>query len=69
MRSFFWAHVYKLEACVWEGDHTSFYEHVQMMNLEEKRVCSSQLIKDKDGSLLRDLNSGTNDGFVGSIPS
>ena len=53
--SFFWAHVCKLEKRVWKGDQAGFYEHLRTMNLEGKRDRSSQLIKDKDGNLLRDI--------------
>ena len=67
--SLFWAHVRKLEARVREGDHIGFYEHHKTMNLEGKRDCSSQFIKDEHGSLLRDVNSSANDGFGGSRPS
>ncbi len=55
MLSFFWAHVRKLEERVRKGDQAGFYEHLKMMNLEGKRDRSSQLIKDEDGNLLRDV--------------
>ena len=34
--SFFWAHVRKLEASVWECDHAGFYRRLKTMNLEGK---------------------------------
>ena len=48
MLSFFWAHVRKLEERVRKGDLAGFYEHLKTIN-------SSQLIKDEDGNLLRDV--------------
>ena len=48
---FFWAHVRKLEARIQEGDYAAFYRHLKTMNLEGKRDCSSQFIKDEHGSL------------------
>ena len=50
--SFFWAHVHKLEERFRKGDQAGFYEHLKTMNMEGKRVRSSQLIKDEDGNLL-----------------
>ena len=49
------AHVRKLEERVRKGDQAGFYEHLKTMNLEGKRDRSSQLIKDEDGNLLRDV--------------
>ena len=53
--SFFWAHFRKLEERVRKGDQAGVYEHLKTMNLEGKRDRSSQVIKNENGNLLRDV--------------
>ena len=55
MLSLFWAHIRKLEERSRKGNQAGFYEHLKTLNLEGKRDSSSQLIKDEDDNLLRDV--------------
>ena len=54
--SFFWAHIRKLVERSRKGDQAGFHEHFMTVNLEGNRDRSSQLIKDEDGNLLRDVD-------------
>ena len=53
--SFVWDFIRKLETRTREGDQTSFYKYLKMMNLEGKRDRSSAYVKDENDVLLRDV--------------
>ena len=46
--------VSQLEVRIKDGDQTSFYKHLNGMDLEGRRSCSVQYMKDEEGKLLRD---------------
>ena len=51
---FFEEFVSQLEVRIKDGDQTSFYKHLNGMDLEGRRSCSVQYMKDEEGKLLRD---------------
>ena len=47
--------VSQLRVRIKDGDQAGFYKHLKGMDLEVRRSCSVQYIKDEEGRLLRDM--------------
>ena len=55
VQSFFKEFVSKLEVRIKDGDQAGFYKHLKEMDLEGRRSCRIQYIKDEERRLLRDM--------------